>query len=96
MFSSIFCALSDHPMGGFPHYGVVRNDFLLLKGSVPGPRKRVMTLRKQLRPNPSRVAQEKVSLKLIDTSSKIGKGKFQVCVCLLHCAGGNVALTLVQ
>lgn len=34
------------PMGGFPHYGEVRNDFLMLKGCVAGPKKRVLTLRK--------------------------------------------------
>lgn len=32
--------------GGFPHYGVVRNDYLMLKGCVMGPKKRVVTLRK--------------------------------------------------
>lgn len=32
--------------GGFPHYGVVNNDFLMLKGCVVGPKKRVITLRK--------------------------------------------------
>lgn len=34
------------PMGGFPHYGEVRNDFIMLKGCIMGPRKRVITLRK--------------------------------------------------
>jgi large subunit ribosomal protein L3e len=24
------------PMGGFPHYGVVREDYLMIKGQVPG------------------------------------------------------------
>lgn len=24
------------PMGGFPHYGVVNEDFLMIKGAVPG------------------------------------------------------------
>jgi large subunit ribosomal protein L3e len=33
------------PMGGFPHYGVVRNDFLMIKGAVVGPKKRVCLLR---------------------------------------------------
>jgi large subunit ribosomal protein L3e len=28
------------PLGGFPHYGIVNEDFLLLKGGVMGPRKR--------------------------------------------------------
>lgn len=37
---------SINPMGGFPHYGEVRNDFVMLKGCVVGPKKRVLTLRK--------------------------------------------------
>jgi len=65
------------PMGGFPHYGIVNQDYVMIKGTVPGPIKRVMTLRKQLRPNPSRAAAEQVTLKFIDTSSKFGHGKFQ-------------------
>ncbi|KAE9382954.1 hypothetical protein BT96DRAFT_1043220 [Gymnopus androsaceus JB14] len=36
------------PMGGFPHYGIVKNDFLILKGSIPGTKKRVVTIRKLL------------------------------------------------
>ena len=36
----------DYFQGGFPHYGVVRNDFLMLKGCVMGSKKRVITLRK--------------------------------------------------
>jgi large subunit ribosomal protein L3e len=65
------------PMGGFPHYGAVMNDFLMIKGSVMGPVKRVITIRKALRPNGSRSAAEKVDLKFIDTSSKVGHGRFQ-------------------
>lgn len=34
------------PQGGFPHYGEVNNDFLMLKGCVMGTKKRVLTLRK--------------------------------------------------
>jgi large subunit ribosomal protein L3 len=44
------------PEGGFPHYGVVRTDFLLLSGSVPGPAKRLMKLRYTTRP-PTHVAE---------------------------------------
>eukprot|EP01053_Blabericola_migrator_P000861 Blabericola_migrator_1__860@NODE_120_length_13560_cov_140_919884_g26_i1_p6_GENE_NODE_120_length_13560_cov_140_919884_g26_i1NODE_120_length_13560_cov_140_919884_g26_i1_p6_ORF_typecomplete_len348_score68_19Ribosomal_L3/PF00297_22/1_2e37DUF4545/PF15078_6/0_056_NODE_120_length_13560_cov_140_919884_g26_i153796422 len=65
------------PMGGFPHYGVVKNDFLLLKGSVPGTRKRAITLRKSLLPVTSRRALEDPNIKFIDTSSKHGHGRFQ-------------------
>lgn len=67
------------PLGGFPHYGVVKNDFLMVKGCVIGPRKRVLTIRRSLLPQKSRVALEKVAegLKFIDTSSKFGHGRFQ-------------------
>ncbi len=34
------------PMGGFPHYGEVNNDFVMIKGCCVGPKKRVLTLRK--------------------------------------------------
>ena len=60
------------PLGGFPHYGIVKNDFLLLKGSIPGTKKRVITLRKSLMVHTSRRDLEKVQLKFIDTSSKFG------------------------
>lgn len=65
------------PMGGFPHYGEVNEDFLMIKGCVMGPKKRVLTLRKTLLPQTSRKALEKISLKFIDTSSKFGHGRFQ-------------------
>jgi large subunit ribosomal protein L3e len=65
------------PMGGFPHYGIVDEDYLMIKGCLAGPRKRVITLRKSLHEMTSRVAQEKIQLKWIDTSSKFGHGRFQ-------------------
>eukprot|EP00479_Gromia_sphaerica_P015528 TRINITY_DN98_c0_g2_i3.p1 TRINITY_DN98_c0_g2~~TRINITY_DN98_c0_g2_i3.p1 ORF type:complete len:403 (+),score=105.21 TRINITY_DN98_c0_g2_i3:119-1327(+) len=65
------------PMGGFPHYGVVNEDFLMLKGSVIGPRKRLITLRHSLIKSTKRVASEEIGLKFIDTSSKMGHGRFQ-------------------
>ncbi|KAF1345447.1 ribosomal protein L3-domain-containing protein [Delphinella strobiligena] len=65
------------PMGGFVRYGQVNNDFVLLKGCVPGVKKRVMTLRKSMFVHTSRRALEKVDLKWIDTSSKFGHGAYQ-------------------
>jgi large subunit ribosomal protein L3e len=65
------------PLGGFPHYGNVTQDFLMLKGAVMGTRKRVITLRKSLVPQTTRPALEQVQLKFIDTSSKFGHGRFQ-------------------
>ena len=64
-------------MGGFVRYGEVKNDFMLVKGSVPGVKKRVITLRKSMFPHTDRKALEKVELKWIDTSSKFGHGVYQ-------------------
>jgi large subunit ribosomal protein L3e len=65
------------PLGGFPHYGVVKHDFVMIKGCCVGTKKRVVVLRKSLVPQTSRRAHEKINLKFIDTSSKIGHGRFQ-------------------
>mmetsp|Transcript_714 Transcript_714/g.887 ORF Transcript_714/g.887 Transcript_714/m.887 type:complete len:395 (-) Transcript_714:26-1210(-) len=65
------------PLGGFPHYGVVREDFVMIKGCCVGPKKRVVTLRKALYPQVRRWQLEEISLKWIDTSSKFGHGRFQ-------------------
>jgi len=65
------------PMGGFPHFGVVKEDFVMIKGCVPGVKKRPITLRKGLFVNTRRWTQEKIALKFIDTSSKFGHGRFQ-------------------
>jgi len=66
-----------NPLGGFPHYGVVKDDFLLIKGCCVGPKKRIVILRKPLQEQTSRNALEKISLKFIDTASKHGHGRFQ-------------------
>lgn len=65
------------PLGGFPHYGQVDEDFLMIRGCVTGPRKRVITLRKTLLPSAKKVAGEPLHIKFIDTSSKYGHGRFQ-------------------
>jgi len=65
------------PLGGFPHYGVVREDYLMLRGCVPGVRKRVITLRKSLIPRGNRTTTEQINLKWVDTASTFGHGKFQ-------------------
>jgi len=65
------------PLGGFPHYGVVNHDFLLIKGCCVGTKKRVLIARKTLLAQTSRTATEQINLKFIDTSSKIGHGRFQ-------------------
>jgi large subunit ribosomal protein L3e len=66
-----------NPLGGFPHYGLIREDWIMVKGGVVGVKKRVITLRKTLYPQTTRSAQEDIALKFIDTSSKYGHGRFQ-------------------
>jgi len=38
------------PKSGFPHYGVIKGPYILLQGSVPGARKRLVVLRYPVRP----------------------------------------------
>jgi large subunit ribosomal protein L3e len=65
------------PLGGFPHYGVVNQAYVMLRGTVAGPKKRVITLRKSLIPQTKRTALEEIQLRWIDTASKLGHGRFQ-------------------
>jgi len=65
------------PMGGFVHYGEVNEDYVMVKGCVVGPKKRVITLRKTLLTQTKRDALEDIQLKWIDTASKFGHGRFQ-------------------
>jgi large subunit ribosomal protein L3e len=65
------------PLGGFPHYGVVNNHFVMIRGGCIGPKKRVLVLRKSLVAQTSKNSTESVALKFIDTSSKLGHGRFQ-------------------
>lgn len=57
-----------NPKGGFTHYGVVKNDYLLIKGSVAGPCKRLIRLRRAARKThiPSKVP----DLKYVSLESK--------------------------
>jgi len=65
------------PLGGFPHYGEINEDWIMLKGCVAGVKKRPLTLRKSLLAHSKRAHLEQISLKFIDTSSKLGHGRFQ-------------------
>lgn len=38
------------PEGGFLNYGMIRNDYIIIKGSVPGPAKRLVRMRPAVRP----------------------------------------------
>ena len=63
------------PLGGFPHYGAITEDWLMVKGCTVGVKKRALTLRKTIIPDTRRV--EAAALKFVDTSSKFGHGAFQ-------------------
>ncbi|MCE4617783.1 MAG: 50S ribosomal protein L3 [Desulfurococcales archaeon] len=58
------------PRGGFLHYGVVRNSYLLLEGTVPGPVKRPIVIRHAIRPHP--IGDVKLNLTYVSLSSKQG------------------------
>jgi len=72
-------AKSITPMGGFPHYGEINEDWIMVKGGVTGTKKRVVTLTKSMLQHTSRQALENTAslIKFIDTSSKFGHGRFQ-------------------
>ncbi|MEM4472204.1 MAG: 50S ribosomal protein L3 [Archaeoglobaceae archaeon] len=59
------------PKGGFPHYGVVRNDYVLISGSVPGPVKRLIRIRDAIRPPKAEFTG--VNVIYVSTTSKQGK-----------------------
>lgn len=59
-----------NPEGGFVKYGVVKSNYVLLKGSVPGPSKRLVLLRKAVRPHGKH--NEPTQLSFISTASKQG------------------------
>jgi len=39
-----------NPKSGFKNYGIIKTDYLILEGSVPGPKKRLVRLRAAIRP----------------------------------------------
>lgn len=57
-----------NPKGGFINYGIVSGDCILLEGSVPGPKKRLIRMRFAIRPKKV----HPVDLKFISTKSKQG------------------------
>jgi len=55
----------------------VNEDYIMIKGACPGVKRRLITMRKTLVSQTNRSAQEEITLKFIDTSSKFGHGRFQ-------------------
>ena len=50
------------PMGGFPHYGFVNEDWIMIKGCCVGIKKRCVTLRKALMKFSGRIHLEEINL----------------------------------
>merc|ERR1719223_718056 len=65
------------PLGGFPHYGEVNEDYILMKGQIMGTKKRGIILRKSIFPCTRAWMTEQIDLKFIDTASNMGHGRFQ-------------------
>jgi len=53
-----------NPKGGFPHYGIVKSSSIFLKGSVPGPAKRLLKLR--YAEHPPSLAEEQIKITYTD------------------------------
>merc|ERR1711879_22522 len=58
-------------------YGVVKDDYIMIKGCCIGTKKRSLILRKTMVPRTKRKLNEDVKIKYIDTTSKFGHGRFQ-------------------
>ncbi len=59
-----------NPKGGFPEYGVVRGDYVLVKGSLPGPTKRLIRMRHAIRAKDNTVKTPEILY--VSTDSKQG------------------------
>ncbi len=59
------------PKGGFLHYGAIKNDFILIKGSVPGPQKRIVMLRPAVR-QPANTVTAAPEIVMVSTESMQG------------------------
>jgi large subunit ribosomal protein L3 len=75
-YNKLILKISDKPeevniKGGFTGYGQVKGDYLLLKGSVIGPKKRMLILRKAIRPD-KKVPGVPPQIKYISLESKQG------------------------
>jgi large subunit ribosomal protein L3 len=73
-YSNLILMLEDdvekvNPKGGFINYGNVKSTYILVKGSVPGPKKRLITLTSPMRKQKQQV---KLTVESISTESKQG------------------------
>ena len=49
-----------NPDGGYKHFGLVKGDFIILKGSVPGTYRRLIKMRSQIRNEPAKVTKPNI------------------------------------
>jgi len=71
--NKLILSVSDKPIkidGGIPNYGEVTNQYLLIKGSIPGPKRRIVSLRAALRKPQAEKAPE---VTYLSTASKQGR-----------------------
>lgn len=52
--------ISINPAGGYKHFGLVKGDFIILKGSVPGTYRRMIKLRTQIRNVPEKITKPNI------------------------------------
>ena len=52
--------LKINPAGGYKHFGNVRGDYIVLKGSVPGTYRRLIKLRSQIRNIPAKISKPNI------------------------------------
>jgi large subunit ribosomal protein L3 len=58
------------PTGGFLHYGLIKNQYIMLKGSIPGPVKRIVRIRPAVRPKA--VPKQAPELQYVSKATKQG------------------------
>ena len=49
-----------NPAGGYKHFGLVKGEYVILKGSVPGTYRRLVKLRSQVRNKPSKISKPNI------------------------------------
>jgi large subunit ribosomal protein L3 len=58
--ASLSSKLSINPPGGFKHFGLVTNDYIVVRGSIPGVPKRLVKMRQPIRNTTKKVIEPKV------------------------------------
>ena len=49
-----------NPAGGFKHFGLVKGDYIIIRGSIPGPYRRLVKIRDPIRPKLTKATQPKI------------------------------------